>query len=71
MTDLQWLESIINLPLQAILIGCIVFLWRKIETVQNKYETVLVELGELRGRTDVELRLEQKFDLFLKMSAKN
>lgn len=71
MTDLQWLESIINLPLQAILISCIVFLWKKVETVQNKYETVLVELGELRGQTDVELRLEEKFDLFLKMNAKN
>ena len=67
MNDITWLESISQLPLNIILMGLCVFFWRKLETLQLKYEKVLIELGKVKGKADVEVRIEEKLDQLLEI----
>lgn len=67
MSDLEFMQQILQLPLTVILSGVIVFLWRKLDSLQSKYETVLIEMGQLRGKLDAEIRIEQKLEQLYEM----
>lgn len=60
--DITWLAQLGELPLNILLIGLAVYLWRKLETLQSKYENVLLEMGKLHGKVDTEIQINEKLD---------
>lgn len=62
MSDIQIIQELVQLPITVILAGVVVFLWRKYEKLQQKYEDVLIEVGKLKGKVDVEMQIEKKLE---------
>jgi hypothetical protein len=61
MNEIEIVRGIMDLPINAILSGVCIVLWRKLSAVEAKYEQVLVDLAKLQGAN--ELRQEIKDDL--------
>jgi hypothetical protein len=61
MNEIEIVRGIMDLPINAILSGVCIVLWRKLSVVEAKYEQVLVDLAKLQGAN--ELRQEIKDDL--------
>ena len=67
MTDIQLIQELLQLPSIVILGAVTVYIWRKYETLQTKYEALLIDVGELRGKVDTEIRIEQKLQQLYEM----
>lgn len=65
MNEIEIVQQLFQLPMTVILGGVVVFLWRKLDTIQTKYESVLIEIGKLKGQVDIEERIEVKLDQLL------
>lgn len=76
MNEFEIVSQLMELPVQAIFMAVIALLWRKIETIQSKceardtiiqtkYQSLLVEMGELRGRLNTEIKIEEKIEQLL------
>lgn len=71
MTELEFIESLVQLPLTVLLMIVVFMLWRELKSLQVKYEKVLIDMGELRGKVDSEIKIEQKLEqIFSLLEAK-
>lgn len=61
MNEIDLIRGVMDLPINAILSGVCIVLWRKLSVVEAKYEQVLVDLAKLQGANA--LRQEIKDDL--------
>lgn len=60
MNDIEILRSLSDLPLNIILIGVVIALWRKLSVIESKYENVLLQLGQLQGSAEVRAEIKQE-----------
>jgi hypothetical protein len=67
MSELEFMQELLQLPSIVILGAVTVYIWRKYETLQAKYEALLIDVGELRGKVDTEIRIEQKLQQLYEM----
>lgn len=63
--DIELLTTFSNLPINALLFIVIYFLWKKMETIQGKYENLLREVGKLEGFQELENRISSKLDILI------